>query len=409
MNFEKPVRWGEQLRGLNPTAATYASQFVEFVLAAARQSRASDVHLQPTADGLQVRWRMDGVLQTVGVFPNGSTSDIVARLKVLAELLTYHTDIPQEGRIRTESRAGSGGVPTGDVEMRVSTFPTLFGERAVIRLFATHGQLLQIHELGWPVELTEAVGRLLNHTSGALLITGSAGSGKTTSAYACLRHVVAMHDHARNVVSLEDPIEVAVPGVAQSQVNASAGFDLHSGLKSLLRQDPEVIFVGEIRDRVTAAVAFQAALTGQLVLSTFHAGSAAEAISRLSDMGIESYSLRSGLLGILSQRLVRRLCTCAITTSSTADFLGFPVTAARLPAGCEACRGTGYKGRAVLAELLVAHRHEIGQAILAREEAARIEQLAIEAGMVPLRTRAAQAIQEGITSPAEIHRVLGVS
>ena len=249
-----------------------------------------------------MRWRLDGVLQPIGVFPRGDAADVVSRLKVLAQLLTYHSDRPQEGRIRDKP---------GEIEMRVSTFPTLHGERAVIRLFASQQRFQYLEDLGLPPEIDAALRKLLRETSGALIISGPAGSGKTTTAYACLREFVRTSEGGRSVVSIEDPIEVAVDGVAQSQVNPQAGFNLATGLRSLMRQDPEVILVGEIRDREAAETVFQAALTGHVVLTTFHAGSAAVAISRLIDMGIEPYLLRSGTLAILNQRLVRRLCPCA--------------------------------------------------------------------------------------------------
>ncbi len=224
-----PDQISDRLAALDASEATYASQFVELLLSAARGVGTSDIHLQPTSDGLAVGWRLDGVLQPVGTFPFGDSADVVARLKVLAELLTYRTDVPQEGRIR-----GSGD----DVEMRVSTFPTLFGERAVVRLFAADGLYLHLDQLGLPSEVQSRLGQLLCETSGALLVTGPAGSGKTTTAYGCLRQLVRATQGGRSIVSLEDPIEVAVSGVAQSQVNATAGFDMHNGLRSLLRQDP---------------------------------------------------------------------------------------------------------------------------------------------------------------------------
>ena len=211
----------------------------------------------------------------------------------------------------------------------------------------------------------------------------------------------------RSIVSIEDPIEVAVPGVAQSQVNPTADLDLAKGLRFLMRQDPEIIMVGEIRDRQTAESAMQASLTGHLLLSTFHAGSAAEAIGRLSDMGIEPYMLRSGLLGILSQRLVRRLCDCARETEDPDQVLGLPARTARVPVGCQRCEGTGYSGRAVLAELLTVQRNELGRAILSRSDASSLEELAIASGMVSRWSRAIEAVETGITSPAEIRRVLG--
>ncbi len=387
-----------QLGKLQPASASYAAEFVERLLAAAREAGASDVHLQPTPQGLEVRWRLDGVLQTIGCFPPGEASQVVARLKVLAELLTYRVDVPQEGRIRAAGNA---------VEMRVSTFPTLHGERAVIRLFAAPESLLWIEDLGLPEEIAHALKRLTAETSGAVVIAGPAGSGKTTTAYACLREVVRASAGGRSVVSLEDPIEAAVPGVAQAQVHRAAEFDLATGLRSLMRQDPEVILVGEIRDRPTAEGVFQAALTGHLVVTTFHAGSAAGAISRLSDMGIEPYLLRSGVLAIVCQRLARRLCACSRPGSDEAERLGLPVAAWRTPQGCDACRGVGYRGRMVLAEMLTAQPTALGRAILSRDDAAHLEQLAVQAGMVPRWRRALQAVEQGGTSPAEVRRIFG--
>ena len=208
---------------------------------------------------------------------------------------------------------------------------------------------------------------------------------------------------------MEDPIEVSVDGVAQAQVNPVVELDLATGLRFLMRQDPEVIMVGEIRDRPTAEAAFQASLTGHLLLSTFHAGSAAEAISRLSDMGIEPYLLRSGLLGILSQRLVRRLCECSRVSDELGARLGLPVEQVRVPVGCDACGQTGYRGRMVLVEMLKAQRTELGRAILTRSDAATLERLAVEAGMVTRWDRAYDALRKGLTSPAEVRRVLGFS
>jgi type II secretory ATPase GspE/PulE/Tfp pilus assembly ATPase PilB-like protein len=385
----------KDIAALKTSDPQYAVQAVDRVLAAGRDAQASDLHLTPAADGLELRWRLDGVLQAVTRFPREVSANIVARLKVLAELLTYRTDVPQEGRIRD-----------GQIEMRVSTFPTLYGEKAVVRLFASAGALLRPGDLGLPPEISQHLCRLLAETSGAILVTGPAGSGKTTTLYACLRELTAQSS-GRSLASLEDPIEVAVPGVAQSQVNANAGFTLATGLRFLLRQDPEVIMVGEIRDPETAEVAFQASLTGHLVLSTFHAGSAAACISRLSDMGIEPYLLRSGILAIISQRLVRKLCTCSQPIADEAGWLGLPVATARQAAGCPECAMTGYRGRTILAEMLTAQHSELGRAILSRSDARQLEDLAIESGMTPLYQRACQAVTSGLTSPAEIRRVLG--
>ncbi len=390
----------QKLGRLDPKGARFVVEVVDLILAEARVARASDVHLQPTAEGLEMRWRVDGVLSLVGTLPPAVVPNVVARLKVMAELLTYKTDVPQEGRVR-----GTGG----EGEVRVSTFPTLHGEKAVVRLFAATGRFLRLDDLGLPAEVREALGRLLAETSGAVVLSGPAGSGKTTTVYACLRELVESTGGSRSLATLEDPIEGSVPGVSQSQVNPSAGFGLAAGLRSLMRQDPEVIVVGEVRDRDTAEVAFQASLTGHLVLTTFHAGSAAGAVGRLADMGIEPYLLRSGILAVVSQRLVRTLCGCSAATDDPRGRLGLPVGPYRVPVGCEACRGAGYLGRMVLAELLEPESLRLGPAILDRADVRRLEALALAQGMAGRWERARRAVAEGRTSPAEVRRVLGFS
>lgn len=389
------------LAQLDLASPRYATEVVDRVLAQARAVETSDVHFHPGTNGLEVRWRVDGVLQNVTVLPAKLAPNIVARLKVLAELLTYRTDVPQEGRIR--------GVP-GEVEMRLSTFPTLHGERAVVRLFAGPGRFLKLSDLGLPGEVRDALSGFLDETSGAVILSGPAGSGKTTTIYACLRELVARTRGERSLTSLEDPIESAVAGVAQAQVNPASGLTLEAGLKALLRQDPEVIAIGEIRDRATAEIALQGALTGHLILTTFHAGSACEVVGRLLDMGLEPYAIRSGLRAVVAQRLVRKLCElCAISIDQPADFLGLPVSHARLPGGCPSCGQTGYRGRMVLAELLLPDSELLGNAILARADVHRLEELALQSGMMSRWERGFLAVEQGLTSPAEIRRVLGVS
>ena len=389
----------EALRKRSPQDPNYVTELVDQLLRAATELGASDLHLQPASDGFEVRWRIDGVLHPAAVLPAPVGAKVVARLKVLAELLTYKTEVPQEGRIR---------VP-GEVEMRVSTLPTLHGEKAVVRLFSAAGRYLKLDDVGFPGELRDALRRLLGATSGAVLFTGPAGSGKTTTIYACLRELVAATGGRRSLATLEDPVEVALAGVAQSQVNPGAGFTMGVGLRALLRQDPEVIVVGEVRDRDTAEVAFQASLTGHLVLSTFHAGSAAEAVGRLGDMGIEPYLLRSGLLAVVGQRLVRALCECSMEGDDLSQRLGLDVQRFRTPVGCPSCEGTGYKGRVVLAEMLSTESDEVGRAILDRADVARVEAAAVSSGMVTRWARAKTAVEAGVTSPAEVRRVLGLS
>lgn len=387
----------ERLRRCDPKSDKFAIEVVQLLLDFARDARASDLHLVPAAaKQLQVFFRIDGILRQVAVIEH-SASNIVSRLKVLAELLTYRTDLPQEGRIR---------LGDGRVEMRVSTFPTVHGEKAVVRLFVGSGSYLQLDELGYPQDVYEQCLNWLSEPQGAILVTGPAGAGKTTAMYAALRQIQRQSVSPRSLCSLEDPIEALVPGVAQSQIQPHAGFTYEVGLKSLLRQDPEVLMVGEIRDPGTAAIVFQAALTGHQVLTTFHAGGAAEACGRLLDMGIEPYVLKSGLLGILGQRLVRKLCVCCRESCDPADRLGMPVEPVHVATGCPVCSQSGYRGRIPLVESF-SPKKATGATILRRADVQEIEQAAIEEGMVPLRARAMAAVREGLTSPQEVVRVMG--
>jgi type II secretory ATPase GspE/PulE/Tfp pilus assembly ATPase PilB-like protein len=324
---------------------------------------------------------------------------VIARLKVLADLLTYRTDIPQEGRLRSAA--------AGNTESRVSTFPTLFGEKAVVRLFVGSGKYSRLNELGMEPDVLPQLQQALEQTGGVILLTGPAGSGKTTTIYAALREIVDKTGGRRSLVSLEDPVEVVVPGVAQSQVNPSAGFNMTSGLRSQLRQDPEVLMVGEIRDRETAETVIQAGLTGHLAITTFHAGSAAGAISRLCDMGIEPYLIRSGVLLTLCQRLLRRLCECAEPVSDEAVERSLGIGNYRKPVGCGECGGTGYRGRLLMTELLVPDESDVGRAILRRSDTQELHRIAVDAGMIDHWERAIQLVEAGMTSPAEIYRVLG--
>jgi general secretion pathway protein E len=399
---ESPVL--ADLAGLDPADESFAARVVDAILQHAPAAGASDVHLVPAAEGLRMSWRLDGVLQPVTIFAHRGPN-IVARLKVLAQLPTYRTDVPQEGRLQSGD---------DDLQVRVSTFPTLYGEKAVIRLFGGSGKYQRLDDLGLPGDVAQQWRRLLSATSGVLVISGPAGSGKTTTLYASLREIIAASADERSLVSLEDPIEAVVPGVAQSQVASRRSrddgdtFDYARGLRSILRQDPEVIMVGEIRDRETAETVFQASLSGHLVLTSFHAGSSAEAISRVADMGIEPYLLRSGLLGILSLRLLRQLCECRQPAAGTDQSLGLPVENFWVPQGCERCRQTGYDGRLLLAELLQPEMGRVGEAILARTDTSGIQRQAVAAGLQTLYQRALGAIVQGATSPQEVRRVFGV-
>lgn len=360
-----------------------AGRLVDGVLHDAVRRGASDIHFEPTPAHVEVRYRLDGVLQAAARLPRDAAPNVAARLKVLAELLTYRVDVPQEGGLR-EGRARYG------TDMRVSTFPTVHGEKVVVRLFETAGPALELDQLGLGVEMLTHLSQLLRERTGALLLTGPSGSGKTTTIYACLRHLVRT-DAGRSLVTIEDPVEQMLEGVSQSQARPGTEFDFARGLRSVLRQDPEVIMIGEVRDRETAAIAIEAALTGHLVISTLHAGSACGVLSRLLEMGIEPYLLTSSLRGIMNQRLVRRRCP-----------------ACGDPSGCVGCAGTGYQGRLLLAEFLTLDG-PLRQAVLVRADREALEEAARHPERVTLRAAAQRAIQEMLTTQAEVERVLGPS
>lgn len=388
---EPMSRFRETVAKLHRGDAQYFVQLVELLLETAVAARATDVHIQPADDGLHILWRIDGLLQPVNTLPKADGQSVVARLKILSGLLTYQTDTPQEGRIRASAQ-----LP----EMRVGVFPGIFGERAAIRIFAAADRLLGLSDLGLPMPIAEKLGGLLRRTTGLILVTGPAGSGKTTTLYACLREI-GRRQSARSMVSIEDPVEKIVSGVSQAQIRPAVGFDFPTALRSLMRQDPDVIVVGEIRDPVTAQTAFQAALTGHLILSSFHAGSAAMAVSRLLDMAIEPYVVQSCLLAVLGQRLLRRVCNCPGERSH-----------------CPHCSGTGYCGRFPIAELLLCEIPEVGDAILKRAPTSTLETIAVASGMKTLLECARQALEWEsefsaggeklpMTDAAEVARVLG--
>ena len=397
------------LRDHKTNADNYVPLLVDLILKEARRHRASDVHLTPVEDRLVMQWRIDGVLHTVAGFDAELSPRVIARLKVMAGLLTYRTDVPQEGRVsRSNSQHESEG------EIRVTTFPTLYGEKAAVRLFGESDLFQRLSDLELPTDIETSLRSMLHATSGVVLLTGPSGSGKTTTVYACLREIVSMFGETKGVMTLEDPIEVIVSGTTQSQVRPHVGFDLATGLKSMMRQDPDVIMVGEIRDPETAESAFQAALTGHLVLTTFHAGSSVEAVMRLLDLGIEPYLLRSTLRGVVCQRLLRRSCSaCGAGEQVLPDFRmsdnSIDNVAGRNgpSSNCSKCGGLNYHGRFVTAELLDPNRPEIASAILARVDAHTLQSIANDSGSVTLRSRAEELVRRGETSQEEVFRVLG--
>jgi type II secretory ATPase GspE/PulE/Tfp pilus assembly ATPase PilB-like protein len=394
----------DRLRAVDVRSPERVSRLVHEVLDWAVQHAASDVHFEPTFREIDLRMRIDGVLARVATLPLELGPNLVARLKVLADLLTYRVDVPQEGRIADASRRFG-------VEMRVSSFPTIHGEKVVVRVFDPTGRTLDLDQLGLRSEHQSALMRLLAGRNGAILLTGPSGSGKTTTIYACLRHLVGATRGSRHVVTIEDPVEQVIEGVTQAQARPGTEFDFARGLRSLLRQDPEVIMIGEIRDAETAAIAIEAALTGHLVISTLHAGSACGVVGRLLDMGIEPYLLTSGLTAVLNQRLVRRRCAaCASPVApgcrSDGSASGAAIRAVSERSACPQCAGTGYRGRVLLTELITLDE-PLRRGILSRGDTATLEAIA---GSTPRQTiagDAARAVAEGLTTWDEIARVLG--
>ena len=384
-----PDKLQTQLDALDLNSPERTGRLVDLILAEAVSSSASDVHFEPTNHSLEIRFRLDGVLHRVAGLNRDLAPNVVARLKVMAELLTYRQDIPQEGRL-------SQGQAEFGVDMRISTFPTIHGEKAAVRIFGAGASIFDLDQVGLPGTVLDELRMLFLQRTGAIFLTGPSGSGKTTTLYACLRHLTRESGGGRHIVTIEDPVEQVLEGISQAQARPGTEFDFARGLRSLLRQDPEVIMVGEVRDSETAHIAIEAALTGHLVLSTLHAGSACGVISRLVEMGIETYLLTSGLKGIVNQRLLRRLCeACRRETDNCWE-----------PIGCGRCFGTGYHSRLLLAELVLMDE-PLRQAVLARADTLSLERSAMQSGRPTMWSAAQHALAQGWTSHQEVTRVLG--
>jgi len=346
------------------------------LLTQATRDGASDIHIEPYERHSSVRFRIDGTLREV-VQPNRALhAALISRLKIMAELDIAEKRLPQDGRISLRLGARA-------VDVRVSTLPSAHGERAVLRLLDKSEARLTLEAVGMQGTVLQQVDQLISQPHGILLVTGPTGSGKTTSLYAALQRLDATR---HNIMTVEDPIEYELPGVGQTQVNAKIDLTFAKALRAILRQDPDVIMIGEIRDFETAQIAIQASLTGHLVLATLHTNDAASAVNRLIDMGVEPFLLSSSLLGVLAQRLVRKRCTACHG------------------AGCAACGQTGYAGRTGIFELLVA-TDEVRAQIHHRAAEAELRTTALAQGMVLMRSDGQRLVDAGITSAEELLRV----
>jgi general secretion pathway protein E len=379
-------------------------RMVNQMLVRALESRASDVHIEPFENQLKIRYRIDGILHEIESPPRQLKAAIISRLKILAQLNIAERRLPQDGRIKTRL-AGK------DVDLRIATVPTLYGESVVIRLLERGQIFTQLDTLGFPALPLARFNEMILKPHGMILVTGPTGSGKTTTLYGALQKI---NDPGKKIITIEDPVEYQLSGVNQIHVKPQIGLTFANGLRSIVRQDPDVIMVGEIRDAETAEIAVQAALTGHLVFSTLHTNDAAGAISRLLEMGVQDYLLSSSLLGVLAQRLVRRLCPSCRKEVPFAGLDGMPaelefqngngLSTVWDAVGCAACSGTGYLGRVGIFELLPV-TSEICKVIIQRADAGAIRNLAIQQGMRLLRDDGWDKVRQGMTTLAEVLRV----
>lgn len=406
----EPVAWGDggEEPGAGIALDDMVSQaneapvvrLVNMLLLEALEARASDVHLEQFAGSLAIRYRIDGVLQVAPSPPLQLTDAVVSRLKIMAELDIAERRLPQDGRIRLRLKAR-------EVDVRVSTLPTLHGESVVLRLLDKQQGQVGLDELGMASDTLAAFEAAIDRPNGIVLATGPTGSGKTTTLYAALDRIRSGRE---KVLTVEDPVEYELAGVAQVPVNSRIGLTFARALRALLRQDPDVLLVGEIRDAETAEIATHASLTGHLVLSTLHTNDAAGALTRLLDLGLAPYLIASTVEAVLAQRLVRVVCNdCARERPLSDDerrALGglpeLPLTV-REGAGCDGCRGSGFRGRTGVYELLIVDE-EIRRAVHERSGSGVLKNLAVTAGMRTLREDGLRLVKQGVTTPAEVLR-----
>jgi type IV pilus assembly protein PilB len=378
-------------------------RLVNLIIRQALRDGASDIHIQPEANRVRVRYRVDGILHDKMVVPKGVQAALVSRVKVMAEMDIAEKRAPQDGRI-------SLLVNKREFDFRISTFPGAHGEKVVMRVLDKRGVQVNLNKLGLGAAMMEDFDGLINRTYGIIAVTGPTGSGKSTTLYSVLNKI---NSPEKNIMTIEDPVEYQLPGLTQGQVNARAGVTFASALRTMLRQDPDIMLVGEMRDGETALIAVEAALTGHLVLSTLHTNDAPSAVTRMLEMGIEPFLIASSVIGVMAQRLVRVICPhCKEAYTPPVDAFRRLNLAMDLDSvtfyrgrGCDRCLHTGYRGRVGVFELMVIN-DSIRELILKKAAAHTIRQEALESGMTTLRQDAMQKILEGITTMEEALRVI---
>ena len=374
-------------------------KLVQAIISQAAKLKASDIHIEPAEDKVRVRYRIDGEL-TEGIAPGRSShAAIVTRIKIMGRMDIAEKRIPQDGRVEMEL----DGKP---IDMRISAIPTVHGEKIVIRLLDRSGEVMTKEQLGFTPENITVFNKIIKNPYGIILVTGPTGSGKTTTLYAALSELNTVN---KNIITIEDPVEYRLDGVNQSQVNAKAGLTFASGLRSILRQDPDIIMVGEIRDSETAQIAVRAAITGHLVLSTVHTNDTSSTIARLVDMGIEPYLLSSSVVGIIAQRLVKKICTnCRVSYPASAieaEALGVGQGYILYRGeGCNLCNHTGYSGRMAIHELMPITK-KVREVIETRQTTDIIKETAVAQGMTTLRDNCVKLALKGIITTDELFRL----
>ena len=371
-------------------------RLVNMLISRAVESGASDIHIEPFEDGARVRYRIDGILHEVESLPKRMVPAVVSRVKIMARLDIANRRTPQDGRIKT--RVGGR-----ELDIRVATLPTIYGEQVVMRLLDQEREDWSVDKIGLSEEDKKTFLELISASHGMILVTGPTGSGKTTTLYSALK---VLNKPGVKIITIEDPVEYVVDGVVQIQVNPQAGLTFASGLRSIVRQDPDIIMVGEIRDRETADIAIHAALTGHLVLSTLHTNDAAGAPVRLVDMGVEGFLVASAIIGVVAQRLVRVICPhCREKVKLPPELAErFNIETAFRGRGCERCKFSGYVGRTAIYEILVVD-DQIRRAIVRGADSEEIKKLAVSKGMKTLLENGIEKVKKGITTLEEVMRV----